>query len=205
MDINLIRLKLATYCCYNYFKGALSKGDEPLSDNEICEILALPVNEWLSVKDEALKDYFISNINGITCLKSHFKNLIRKFNPKRLEDDDVDESKINELILKIRNSKSTRLADHQILIEVFKIMKGFDKQPDWDNLYFKMNLRVAKDVIEKIGLMTGIKVMQWISRSNFKWWTLKSILSLYPSYWKATSKNDGELIKAGKSMFDKYK
>jgi len=180
MEIDKIRFLLACYCCFSPVRGKLIKtNSEPISDTEIATLLRIDIAEWLNKKDQVLLSYFCKDDNGTIGLNPVFESNLRKIMENRITDPEIIKI-VDEICDKFVN----KLLPHQILIEHYKKMKGFDKQPDWDRAYFSQYTRIASNIIKKIGLETAIRVCFWMEQKYGKRWNLKNLLNSYQYYWQ---------------------
>lgn len=72
----------------------------------------------------------------------------------------------------------------QKIIEVYKEMRGYINQPDWDKYHYKRHVAPAKRLYEVAG-DDWQGAMEWVSKQGYCEWTLETIIKKFPDYKKA--------------------
>lgn len=79
--------------------------------------------------------------------------------------------------------KESALTFIRTIIEEYKRLKGYDKQPDWDKNYYVKHTRAAKELY-KIAGEEWQKAMEWVSKRDYCDWTLETVIKKFPDFKK---------------------
>jgi len=99
----------------------------------------------------------------------------------------------------IQKKEASLLPYIQKIIELYKQLKGYDKQADWDKYHFKRHTRAAKELYEMAG-DDSPEAMEWVSKQRYADWTLETVIKKLPDYRK--SKQQQSLGAAGRVLDD---
>lgn len=73
------------------------------------------------------------------------------------------------------------------IIEEYKRLKGYDKQPDWDKNHYARWTKAAKELYEIAGEGEWLKAMKWMSEQPYEW-TLGTVIKKLPDFRAAKDK-----------------
>jgi hypothetical protein len=181
MNISKIRILLMGFCCVSRVPGKLYIGKgEVAGDHHVASLLGIPVEEWLNLKPEVLKEYFEESDDALIGINQDF---LEKLKTAANVVENAHLPEIQKKIAKIQEKFDNKLQPHQVLIEHYKVMRGFDTFADWNKLYFSRSSRIARNVIKKIGLETAIAVLEWM-KERYPSYNLRGIMESYQYYWK---------------------
>jgi phage replication O-like protein O len=76
----------------------------------------------------------------------------------------------------------------QEVIKVYKGLKGYDAQQDWDKLHYKRHVAPAKRLYEAAN-NDWFQAMEWVSKQGYSDWTLETVFNKLPDYKKTAQRN----------------
>jgi phage replication O-like protein O len=83
----------------------------------------------------------------------------------------------------IQKKETNSLSYIQKIIEVYKQLKGYATQPDWDKHHYKRHVAPAKKLYE-VAPADWLAAMEWVSKQNYCDWTLETVAKKYPDFKK---------------------
>ncbi len=170
-----------------------------------CKLLNIAIDEWEEIRTDLINTNLFSFVNGNLVfnkwkemekeIDTNIKNIWgNKFKNKNKVNDYWIKKTIENINIDINKDRETKieLSPHQVLVEYFKLLRGYDKLTEWDKINFKTYSNMSSRVIKTIGLEAGIKLVKWNQDKYGNQWYFGGILKSYPFYCQSLEIEKGE-------------